>query len=499
MEIRNDYLEKNHNKESIYSEMITRNQLKNPWWTSGSSDWVTNSGSVEFNEDDTGFMNLTVDSNISSQVKQLTILKPKHRYFITFDVKVTRYTKGLFGIHISGKIPSKSSNHGLQRLSKNKEYETIIGTFSTENDQIKKHCIFVGSIGGASGAGSIRKLSLYDLTELYGEGNEPTAQEFYSSIPGNQNELGIQATLSQAYSLLDVKVNQLRKTSISVTDEEARNVFIKEMNRKANDLDMSNTFFKNVQGFRMAGHMSTTRDFLKLGLHVLGHEEILKIWGIRHYSVDIRGKKARKETIETTLRDSFLEDNYSLLGGKTGAILDQTLSVLTLVADQEGSLYLSVVMGASGPTGDTDRFEAVHQLISHSKKRTDNPEFITMDSFKAAAGSVLKLPHGNPLYYSSNTPTSTFSINEEVLHVPASLTKLMTALLAIEHINNLNEVVTVTSSDISGGSGPMMYEGDQLSIRDALNLLLLSSSNTAAKLLSRIAGQRMVQVRGYVD
>lgn len=250
MEIKNEYLTENSDKRIMHSEMITRNHLKNPWWTSGASDWVVNSGSVDFDEDDAGFMNLTVDSKISSQVKQLTVLKPNHRYFIMFEVKVTRYVKGSFGIHISGKIPSEASSYGLQRLSKDKEYETIVGTFSTEDDQIKKHCIFVGSIGGANGAGKIRKLSLYDLTELYGEGNEPTAQEFYSSIPGNQNEFGVQTTLSQAYSLLDVKMNQLRKASICATDEEARNAFIKEMNRKAINLDMTNTFLRTYKALK---------------------------------------------------------------------------------------------------------------------------------------------------------------------------------------------------------------------------------------------------------
>lgn len=90
-------------------------------------------------------------------------------------------------------------------------------------------------------------------------------------------------------------------------------------------------------------------------------------------------------------------------------------------------------------------------------------------------------------------------MNEEEQHIPASLTKLMTALVVIEHMNDLDEVVTVTAGDISGGSGPMMYEGDQLSIKDALYLLLLSSSNTAAKIISRITGQKIIQARGYIE
>lgn len=484
--------------ESVYSETFSKNLLENSWWTSGTSGWTTNSGRVEIEEDESGFMNLKMDSNISSQVKQQVVLNPEHYYFVILEVKVTRYNKGLFGMHVNGQIQSGISSFGIRRVSKHKDYETITAIFKTEGNRSKKHTVFIGSISAADGAGQIRKVSLYDLTELYGEGNEPTTQEFYLAMPNNQNEFGIITTISQVYASLDTKINLMKRSKANASDEEAHAVFIEEMNRKAHLLEMTKTQFKNVQGFKMDEHVSTARDFLILGLHGMGYNELLKVWGKKKYTFNFRGQNARKETITTTVKDSFIEKEYDILGGKTGTLGKNILNVMALVRDKEGEIFLTVVMGASGETGEADRFEAVHQLISLSKQNSVNTENIKINSFKAVSGSVLKVPSGNPMFFTNNMPLSTFSIKEQEIIAPASLTKLMTAVVVIENVVNLNELVTISSSDVSGGSGPIMYEGDQFSIKDALYLLMLPSSNTVAKCISRVVGHKIIQTRGYI-
>lgn len=498
--MREEFSKRGAKDEFVYSEIIAQNLLENSWWTFETFGWITNSGSVDIEEDESGFMNLTMDSSISSQVKQQVVLNPEHYYFVMFDVKVTRYNKGLFGLHVNGKIQSGMSSFGIRRLSMNQDYETIMGIFKTEGNRTKKHSIFVGSISAADGAGKIRKLSLYDLTELYGEGNEPTVQEFYSAIPSNQNEEGIRTTLSQMYASLDTKINHIKKDRLGASDKEAHAVFIEEMNKKARLLGMNQTQFKNVQGFKMDGHTSTSRDFLKLGFHAMGHNELLKVWGTKRYDITFRGQNARVETILTTVKNSFFEEKYDILGGKTGTIGKDILNVIALTKKKNGELHLSVVMGASGETGETDRFEAIHQLITLSNEKSGvTSENDKLKLFKAISGSSLRVPSENPLYFTNCMPLSTFSINEKKRIAPASLTKLMTALVVIENIKDLNELVTVTASDISGGSGPLMYSGDQLSIKDILYLLMMPSSNTAAKCISRIMGHKIIQARGFIE
>lgn len=484
--------------EANSSEIISRNLLINSWWKLGLTNWCNNCGKVDIDEDEHGFMNVTIDSRVPSQVHQKLKLKENHSYFIMFDVKVTRYSSGLFGVCVDGRFIFGNSRLGVRRQTKGKGFETVFGVLKTGNYPSSEYDFFVGSIDSANGAGSIRRLSFYDLTEIYGVGKEPTAEEFFEVLPEFQDECGIISSKCEIFAALDTKINNLNSKRIKVSDREAHTVFIEEMNKKAQLLGMDNTTFKNMHGFKAEGQVSTAKDFLKLGLHILGYGEFIKAWGAREYTVSIGNEKNRHLKVETTLQNSFLEEKYLILGGKTGTIGRDILDVITLVADKDEELYLVIIMGASGVTGNNDRFEGVHQLISAYKKKesqTENSDLL----FKATSGSVLRVPHGNPLYYTNRLPTSIFNINENESVIPASMSKLMTALLLIENVNNLNETGIVISSDITGGSGPKLVEGDQISFRDALYLLLLPSSNTAAKFISREVGQRIIQSRGYVS
>ena len=78
---------------------------------------------------------------------------------------------------------------------------------------------------------------------------------------------------------------------------------------------------------------------------------------------------------------------------------------------------------------------------------------------------------------------------------PASTTKIMTALLTLEHCK-LDDVATVTSEAItsvpSGYSSDLLKMGEELSIKDLLYALLLPSSNEAANVLA-------IHVAGSID
>ena len=83
---------------------------------------------------------------------------------------------------------------------------------------------------------------------------------------------------------------------------------------------------------------------------------------------------------------------------------------------------------------------------------------------------------------------------------PASITKLLTALVVLENAS-LDERVVYSHDavyNVEGGSGNKysLDEGDELSVEDALYLLLLASSNQSANALAEhVAGSR----EGFVD
>lgn len=92
----------------------------------------------------------------------------------------------------------------------------------------------------------------------------------------------------------------------------------------------------------------------------------------------------------------------------------------------------------------------------------------------------------------ANSKTILWGKNIHDPHYPASITKIMTALLTIENCE-LDEIVTFSHNAVynveAGSSNAGIEEGDQLSVKDCLYALLLKSANEAANALAEhIAG-----------
>jgi D-alanyl-D-alanine endopeptidase (penicillin-binding protein 7) len=67
----------------------------------------------------------------------------------------------------------------------------------------------------------------------------------------------------------------------------------------------------------------------------------------------------------------------------------------------------------------------------------------------------------------------------------ASITKVMTAIVALENAPDLSEVVTVVRTDTRGAALTKLRTGDKVKIWDLLYLLLIPSDNAAARALAR--------------
>jgi D-alanyl-D-alanine carboxypeptidase (penicillin-binding protein 5/6) len=79
---------------------------------------------------------------------------------------------------------------------------------------------------------------------------------------------------------------------------------------------------------------------------------------------------------------------------------------------------------------------------------------------------------------------------------PASTTKIMTALLTLEHVRDLDEWATVPPIPLPQEVGVDLRPGDRISVREALYALLLESANDAAlTLASHVAGSEPAFVK----
>lgn len=83
---------------------------------------------------------------------------------------------------------------------------------------------------------------------------------------------------------------------------------------------------------------------------------------------------------------------------------------------------------------------------------------------------------------------------------PASLTKLMTALLLHRLMKQFNlgleEPLVIEESDVVSGSGLNVQPGERISLADAFANLLLPSSNITANAVARTFGQRLLKSAG---
>lgn len=91
----------------------------------------------------------------------------------------------------------------------------------------------------------------------------------------------------------------------------------------------------------------------------------------------------------------------------------------------------------------------------------------------ADAAVVIDANHGTQLY----------ALNPEVSLPPASITKIMTAIVARE-LYSLNEIITITNEGLTPGNTIGFASGERLSIQDLLASLLIFSGNDAAMALA---------------
>ena len=84
----------------------------------------------------------------------------------------------------------------------------------------------------------------------------------------------------------------------------------------------------------------------------------------------------------------------------------------------------------------------------------------------------------------SNAPT--------VSRWPASTTKTMTTLCALDYMDDPREIITLKSVDITSGSGSTFYAGDTLQLFEALQIMMSESSNTLATAMARIIGWKIL-------
>lgn len=84
-----------------------------------------------------------------------------------------------------------------------------------------------------------------------------------------------------------------------------------------------------------------------------------------------------------------------------------------------------------------------------------------------------------------------WSKNPHLRRPVASLTKLMTALVVLDHRVDLGDSMTVTTADVTGAGHSHVRAGNRVTVGDLLRCSLISSDNAATRALARSTGLDM--------
>ena len=98
---------------------------------------------------------------------------------------------------------------------------------------------------------------------------------------------------------------------------------------------------------------------------------------------------------------------------------------------------------------------------------------------------IFNSPVGSALLVETSTGTVLYAKDADEQRYPASLTKIMTCMLVLEHAKNLNDIITVSETALAGmeiGSSigdNHLQVGEQMRLEDMLFLMMLESANEA--------------------
>lgn len=117
--------------------------------------------------------------------------------------------------------------------------------------------------------------------------------------------------------------------------------FVEMMNKRAKDLGMTNTTFKNCTGLPKEGHVSTANDISIMSRELLKHKTILKYTGTYMETIS----EGRRTPIELVNHNKLVRFFKGCDGLKTG-FTQEAKYCITATAQKDGTRVIAVIMGA---------------------------------------------------------------------------------------------------------------------------------------------------------
>ena len=287
------------------------------------------------------------------------------------------------------------------------------------------------------------------------------------------------------------------------TDAQCTTAFVAYMAKKCTQLGMTGTYYANPSGLTADSYI-TPRDMLKLGIATAANPKSLEIWATPSQNFAVRGDNARTISITnnviTGVGETIDNAGYKFLGGKGGSYWSGSnyWRAGVDVVDIDGHPVILSLL-AKGQTSYNNLHLSTKELCDMVKASLEGQtptEGTNLSALVTNGGGYCAclVPDDVGAYVNLESPAELlnrdYSIyaSSTISSLPASTSKAMTVLCALDFVKDMHISVKVKTVDISSGSGSTFYDGDILDFWDAIRIMMAESSNTLANTIARTVG-----------
>lgn len=392
----------------------------------------------------------------SSQQIISSTRSPAGDYFVASKVSCPRYVKGKLGVCLQG------TTVGVSAVTKG--FVTAAGIIT----MAVSHNIYIGSIHSAN---------------LDGFVDDP--------VVVNMNIFTIRPSCGELTQLYEtyVEIEQTRDRNDSIsTDAENLDAFMAYMQEKARAIGMSDSIFRDPVGDHC--NLTTARDVARLMICADSCEQLQPIWSQSVKKLNVTGSKARTKTVESSVIKPELERYYHILGGKTGTLDGvRNLAAILEIPGSDDRLVVVVLEANGSNLTSVNRYQAARETADAAMKKYRDPSCDLAGTDVCCASAIACLipaRGGDPCDLQV-----LYEKDADSLRIPASITKVLTAVCALELMKDLQTQITYTQFDINTCPwfAEEFYAGDTVTLEHALYVLLLPSENVTAFAIARSAGE----------
>ena len=182
------------------------------------------------------------------------------------------------------------------------------------------------------------------------------ATSYASSAEGSVIWLEAGEEMTAAELLEAVIVSSANDACIALAEHSAGSEaqFVKRMNERAAELEMTNTRYTNCVGFDDSGHYSTAHDIATVTAELMKHD-VFRGWMLTWLDY-LRGGKT--QLVNT---NKLIRSYNGILGGKTGTT-DNAGCCLTVCAERGDMRLVAVTLGCED---DDERFSSAKELLDY--------------------------------------------------------------------------------------------------------------------------------------